>query len=146
MRIAEAAIAAFGDRHAIADLGEICKQGLAVSLVDLGADRHLQDDVLAVRTSAVLSHAVSTALRLEVLLITVVDEGIQAGNRFHHDIAATAAVAAIRAAEFNEFFAPKRHAAVSARAGRDVDLGFIEEFHGVTVYRIGATFAKERRE
>jgi hypothetical protein len=31
----------------------------------------------------------------------------------------------------SSFLAPKRHAAVAAVAGADIDLGFIEEFHGL---------------
>ena len=69
-------------------------------------------------------------LRLEVLLVAVVDQRVEAGDRLDHDVAALAAVAAVRAAELDEFLAPERHAAVAARAGRDIDLGFIEEFHG----------------
>src|SRR5215468_9219368 len=111
MCVAETAIAAAGDRHALADPREIRKQCLTVFLVDLGANWHLQNDVLAVCACAVLAHTVSAALCLEVLLIAVVDEGIEAVDRFHHDIAPWAAVAAIRAAEFDEFLAPERHAA-----------------------------------
>jgi hypothetical protein len=48
-------------------------------------------------------------------------------------VAALAAVAAAGAAEFNEFFAPERHAAVSAVAGADENLGFIEEFHWISL-------------
>ena len=51
------------------------------------------------------------------------------------DVAAAAAVAAARAAEFDELLAPERDAAVAAGAGRDIDLGFVEEFHGVSIYR-----------
>ena len=43
--IAEAAIAALGKPHAIAEPGEIGDQGLVVFLENLRADRHLQYDV-----------------------------------------------------------------------------------------------------
>ena len=46
-----------------------------------------------------------------------------------HDHAA-AAVAAIRAAVFDEFLAAEGHAAGAAPARADIDLGEIEEFHG----------------
>src|SRR5215813_9888287 len=142
MRVPETAITAFGDRHALTDLCEVSKQCLAVFFVDLSANRHLEDDVLAVRAGAVLPHPISAALRFEVLLITVIDEGIEAGNRFHHDITTSAAVAAVGAAEFDEFIAPERHAAVPTCAGRDVDLGFIEEFHGLN----GITYRRDIRQ
>ena len=43
---------------------------------------------------------------------------------------AAPAVTTIGPAEFDEFFPPERNAAVPAGAGLDVDLGFVEEFHG----------------
>ncbi len=122
----------------LADLGEIGNQRLAIFLVHLRADWHLQNDVLAVGAGAVLAHAVAAALRLEMLLIAIVDQGVETGDRLDDHIAALAAVAAVWAAKLDEFLAPERHAAVPARAGRDIDLGFIEEFHGVRVYRIAA--------
>ena len=146
MRVAEAAIAALGNRHVLADLREIRDQRLAVFFIDLCADWHFQHHILAVGAGAVLAHAIAAALCLEVLLITVVDQGVEAGDRLHHDVAALAAIAAVRAAELDEFFTPERHAAVPARAGRNINLGFIEEFHGVRVYRIAQSFAKDRRE
>ena len=52
----------FASSHALADFGEIGEQRLAVLLVDLRADRHLQDRVAAVGAVAVLAHAVAAAL------------------------------------------------------------------------------------
>ena len=106
----------------------------------------LQHDILAVGAGAILAHAVPAALRLEVLLVAIVDQRVEAVDRFDHDVAAFAAIAAVRAAELDEFLAPERHAAVPARAGRDIDLGFIEEFHGVRVYRIAAAIRQRGRD
>src|SRR5262249_59558049 len=44
--------------------------------------------------------------------------------------AAAPAITAGGAAELDELLAPERNAAVAAVAGADIDLGFIEEFHG----------------
>ena len=44
-------------------------------------------------------------------------------------IAALAAIAAVRTAEFNEFLAPERDAAVAAVAGANVNLGLVEKLH-----------------
>ena len=130
MRVAEAAIAALRQHDAVADLVEVGEQRLAVLLVDLRADRHLQHDVVAVRAMAVLAHAAAAALGLEVLLVAVVDQGVEAVDRLRDHVAALAAVAAVRAAELDELLAPERHAAVPAVAGADIDLGLVEEFHG----------------
>jgi len=59
-----------------------------------------------------------------------VDQRVEPVDDFDDDIATAAAIAAGGAAELDELLAAKRHAAVSAVAGADIDLGFIEEFHG----------------
>ncbi|MGY3645784.1 hypothetical protein ACVWW2_001075 [Bradyrhizobium sp. LM4.3] len=64
-----------------------------------------------------------------MLLVAIVDQRVQAVCDLDYDIAAAAAIAAGGTAEFNEFFAAERHAAVSAVTGADVDLCFVEEFH-----------------
>ncbi len=71
--------------------------------------------------------------RLEVLLVAVVDQGVEPIDGLDQDVAAAAAVAAARAAELDELLAPERHAAVAAVAGADIDLGLVEEFHGLYI-------------
>jgi hypothetical protein len=87
---------------------------------------------------AVLAHAAAAALRLEVLLVAVVDQRVEAVDGLDHDVAAFAAVTAVRAAELDELLAPERHAAVAARAGLDIDLGLVEELHGRDIDYRGA--------
>ena len=72
-------------------------------------------------------------LGLEMLLVAVVDQRIEAVDAFGDHVAAMAAVAAVRPAELDELLAPERDAAVPARAGLDIDLGFVEEFHFLPV-------------
>ena len=91
----------------------------------------MQHDVVAVGAVAVLAHAVAAVLGLEVLLVAIVDQRVEAVDRFDDHVAAAAAVAAVRPAELDELLAPERHAAVPAVAGADIDLGLIEKFHGV---------------
>ena len=128
-RIAETAIAAMRQHDALAELGEIGKQRLAVFVVNLRADRHFEHDVGAGGAMAILAHAAAAVLRREMLLVAVVDQGIEPIDRLHHHVAAIAAVAAVRPAIFDKFLAPERHAAVAAVAGADIDLGFVEELH-----------------
>src|SRR4029079_15331619 len=84
------------------------------------------------------AHAIAAALRLEMLLIAVVDQCIEAGNGLDDDVTACAAIAAIGPTELDKLLAPERHAAVPACAGRDIDLGFVEKFHGRDIARRGA--------
>ena len=61
----------------------------------------------------------------------VVDQGVQAVVGHSIDVAATATVAAIGAAKFLVLLVPERDAAAAAIARGDVDLGFVNKFHGV---------------
>lgn len=73
------------------------------------------------------------ALRAEVLRVTEVDQRIEAGHRFEHDVAALAAVAAIGAAIFDELFAPEADGTGAAGARTDEDLGLVEEMHAASL-------------
>jgi len=78
----------------------------------------------------VLSEGPVAALRrAEVLGVAKVDQGIEVVFGDEDDVAALAAVAAIRAAELDEFLTPECDHAVAAVAGAEVDLGLVKEFH-----------------
>ena len=66
-----------------------------------------------------------------MLLIAVVDQRVEIVRRLDDDVAAAAAVAAVGAAELDEFLAPERLRARPAVAAFHKDLGLIEKFHGV---------------
>src|SRR5215831_1018572 len=129
MGIAEAAIAALGEHGAVADPGEIGEERFVVFVENLGALRYLEHDAGAGRAGAVLAHAVAAGLGLEMLLVAVIDQGVEAIDTFGGHVAPPTAVAPIRAAELDELLAPERDATRSAVAGADVDLGLVEKLH-----------------
>src|SRR5262249_58637319 len=96
MGVAETAVATLRQHGALADRGEIGKQRLVVLVEYLGADRDLQDHIGGGRARAVCAHAVAAGLGLEVLLVAVVDERVEAVDAFDDDVAAASAVAAVR--------------------------------------------------
>src|SRR5579862_4342572 len=134
-RIAETAVAAMRQHDALAEFSQIREQRLAIFFVNLRTDRHFEHHVGAVGAMAILAHAAAAVLGHEMLLVAVVDQRVEAVDRLRHHVAAIAAVTAIRPAIFDEFFAPERHAAVAAVAGANVNLGFVEEFHGAESIR-----------
>ena len=69
-------------------------------------------------------------LGLEVLLVAIVDQGVEAVGAFGDDIAAAPAIAAVRPAELDELLAPERDGAGAAVARLHIDLGLVEELHG----------------
>jgi len=107
MRIAEAAVAAAREPDALSNRGQIGEENLAFLIEDLGSRRHFQNGVRALAARAVLAHAVHAGPRLEMLLVAIVDQSIEAVDAFGDDIAAAASIAAVRAAEFDKFFAPE---------------------------------------
>jgi hypothetical protein len=108
MGVAEAAIAALGKQVALAHLGQVADQRLVVFLEDLRAGRHLQRDAGALGAGAVAAHAVHAGLGLEMLLVAVIDERVEAVDGLDPDIAAAAAVAAVRPAELDIFLNARR--------------------------------------
>ena len=70
---------------------------------------------------------------LEVLVVAVVDQGVEPIDRLDPHVAAAAAVASVRAAEGDELLAPERDRAPAAVAGADVDLALVQELHGGAV-------------
>ena len=129
MRVAEAAIAAFGQHEFFAELGEVMDQRFAILIENLGTYRNLEHDRFAVGAMAVLAHAIGALRRLEVLLVAIVDQRVQPVDHLDDDVAATAAIAAGGPAELDELLAAERHAAVTAVAGADIDLCLVKEFH-----------------
>ena len=129
MLVAEAAVAAAGKANAVAYLHQIGDQGLVVLFIELGAGRDVQHHVGGIRAGPALAHAVAAGRGLEVLLVAVVDERVEAVDRFRPHIAAAAAIAAGRAPELDELLAPKTHRAGAAVARTQIDLGLVEELH-----------------
>ena len=65
-----------------------------------------------------------------------INQRVQAGIALQVDTAATAAVAAVRPALFDELFPPERDAASAAIAGAHVDLGLVEELHAACSFML----------
>ena len=80
---------------------------------------HLQHHVGALGAGAVAAHAVAAGGGLEMLLVAVVDERVEAVDAFGPDVAAAPAVAAVGAAELDELLAPEGDGAGAAVAGAD---------------------------
>src|SRR5215469_11845775 len=129
MGVAKSTIARARQSHGLAHLGEIGDQGLAVLLKDLRAGRDLEDDGAPVAAGAVFAHALPAALGLEMLLVAIIDERIEAVDAFGHHIATASAIAAIGPAKLDKFLPAKGDAAVAAVAGADIDLRLVEKFH-----------------
>src|SRR5690606_33473349 len=129
MLVAEAAIATLGKPEALPDLIHVADQRLVVFFEYLRAGRHLQHDIGTVGTGAVAPHAMPASLGLEVLLVTIVDQRVQAIDGFHPHVTTTSAIAAVRAAELEKLLTPEGNRTGSTVARANIDFCLIEKFH-----------------
>src|SRR4051812_33707842 len=72
-----------------------------------------------------------------MLLVAVVDQGVEPVDAVDDHVATTTAIAAIGAAEFDEFLAQETDRAGATIAGTDIDLGLVEKFHELTATCLG---------
>src|SRR5690606_35783628 len=98
---------------------------------DLRAGRHFQRHIGALGPGAVAAHAMHAGLGAEMLLVAIVDQRIEPVVGLSPDVAATAAIAAVRATELDELFTPERDRASAPCAGPNIDFGLIEKFHRI---------------
>src|SRR5690606_3157517 len=96
---------------------------------DRGTHRHLQDQILALGTSAIAAHARLPAFRPMTPLIAIVDQRIETVIGLQENRPAITPITAARATHGHKFFPAERHTAISTLASLDTDLGFIDEFH-----------------
>ena len=129
-RVAAATVAAAQEYLALADLDQIKQQGALLVIGEhLGADRHLDHQILAAGAGAVRACPAVAALGPEMLGVAKVDQRVQAGHCFEDDVAALAAVTAVRAAIFDELFTSETDRPGATGAGANEDLCLIEEMH-----------------
>ncbi len=122
MDVAEAALAALGDRARAWSHGEVGDQLAGVGVGDHRADRHAQHDVVGALAVLVGAAPVFAALRAMDAREAVVDQRVDVAVGDRVDAAAAAAVAAVGAAARHVFLAPERRRAVAAVAGDDLDV------------------------
>ena len=117
------------DHDLLTNLGQVGYQGLVVFLEDLRAHGDFHDHCWAFAAGPIATHSVHAGAGLEMLLVAVIDQRVQAIDASGDDVAAASAVAPVRAAELDEFLAAKRDGAGAAVARANVDFGLVEEFH-----------------
>src|SRR4029079_18098612 len=128
--------AALEQDDALALPGEIGEQSAVLGVGgDLGSDRDLDDEVAAAGAGPVRPGAALAPRSAEMLGVAEVDERVEAGHRFEHDVAALAPVAAVGPAALDELFAPEADRAGAASAGLHVDFGLVEKMHRGRVRR-----------
>ena len=131
MLVALAAAPSSGQRHQRVGIGKIGKQRFAFfrALIQLGAQRQFQHQVLPLAAVALTAHAALPVLRLVQTLETEVIQAEQPADAPSVHTAAVSAVAAVRPALGHEFLAAEAQTAVAALARLHRNDGFIHKSH-----------------
>ena len=95
------------------------------------AHRNGDVDVIAAVTRAIVAAAALAVLTPVGSGDAKVRERVHPLDRLQVDAAAESAVAAVGSSEGHELLAPETHAAAAAVAGLNLELGFVDELHGM---------------
>src|SRR5690606_8627172 len=107
MHVAEPALAAARHQQAIAIADQVADHLVGVDVHHLGAHRHHDHHVVPALAIALLAHAVLATLGAEHLLVAEVHQRVQVAGGLDPDVAALAAVAAVRTTERDVLLAPE---------------------------------------
>src|SRR5581483_1564597 len=130
VHIAKAALAAARQQRALGIPREVGDQVAGLCIADHGADRHAQLEIVAGGAIAVRGAAAPTVGGPVDAREAVVDERVDVAVGARPDAAAAPAIAAVRTAAADVFFAAKMRHAVAALAGVHLDFRLVDEFHG----------------
>jgi hypothetical protein len=125
MRIAPPAAPALGRDDLLPVFDQVGQHLAGVCIPDYGPKRDFDDRIRATGAGLVVGAANSTVVGDETLLVTEVNQRVQAARCDEDDIAATPAVAAIRPAPVDVFLAVEVRDSIAAFAALDVDSGFV---------------------
>ena len=131
MHVATATAATLGNDHTFAVVGEVgdflARLQILVEQAHDRANGHPEDEVLAICAMHALALAMRTLLRLEMVLVAIVDERGNRGVRNDDDVTTAATIAAVRATLGNMGLATKRGASGTAVARFDLYANLVGE-------------------
>ena len=124
--VAPAALAAVRDDHRRL-VGDVGHDLAALGVFDHRSHRHLDDQVRRALAVAAVAAAVLAVLRHKLALILEIHQRVDVLAALQHDVAAPAAVAAVRSARRHKLFPVEGHRAVAAGACLYPDGRFIDK-------------------
>ena len=129
MGVAQAVPAALGDHQLLPRRDQVTDHFLGGGVDHRGADRHAQEQVLALLSGAVGAAAIGAALGLVVTGVTVVDQGVEVFVGDHVDRPTITTVAPVGATVLDELLTTEAHAPITAVAGFDPNRYFVNKLH-----------------
>ena len=126
-RVAPAAPRSANREHALAPNRQVAEVLASVAVGDDGAERHLQNHVLAAGAVTVRALAVGAALGVVVPFVVVVEESRQSGIGLEPDAPAITAVATVGTAVGDILLPAEADAAGAPVAALDEDIDLVDE-------------------
>src|SRR5262249_21733846 len=125
--VAASAAATLGHYQTLIRLREVIQFLAGLLVVNNSADRHFEDDALAVAASAVGAFSMASALGGVFGIEAKVDQRVMAFAGFHDHVATASAVAAGRATTRDKLLPAEGHAAIAAAPCFHPNYGFIDK-------------------
>ena len=135
MGVAEAMKAALANQDPGALGSQIAQGFIAFEILDEGANRHRNLEIIARNANAIPAHPGLPVARLETPPMAKIDQSIQARGPDDIHAPPIAAIPSIRPAVLNEFFSPKTQTAVPTLPRVHGNHGFIGKFHLARPFR-----------
>ncbi len=136
MRIAAPTPAAFCRPKALPRRLEVPELLALRGVPDDRSHRQSDRQVLAILAMAIGTFTVTPTVRAEFTPVTKLQQCVEMFVALQVDVATSAAVSAAGTAAGHEFFAAKRHAAVSTRAAGNMNLRFVNKHGGSRGHRV----------
>jgi len=155
MGVALASDAAAGRDEGLSRRGQIRKNLAGFKILHQRSGRYDNFKILRAAAGAVVARAVPAVFSDLMLTIFQIQQGVVRLGRPEDDVAALAAVAAVRTAFGDELLPPETHAARAAVSAPDEYLGFVNKFHlflssfeegnGLAAQSVVATFSSKKK-
>src|SRR5262249_30139473 len=121
VRVAKTAVATPQKNPPLAGTDQVSEHQAVVGIHDLGSDRDLQHEILAIRAGPLAPSAGPAVGCPEMLSIAVVDQGVEIVSHGKDDVTSLAAVPAVRAAKLDELLATKTRGPARAVTALQID-------------------------
>src|SRR6266849_1912332 len=127
MYITQASTPATRDHYTLTMLQQVCNNLFGVGIAHDSTTGDGEHNIFPFGSMHFLAGTGASCSGLEMLVVTIIDQGIQAGSRLYIHTATPAAISAIWSTERRKFFAAEVHGAIAAVTGFYIDFCMIVE-------------------
>src|SRR5215469_6692475 len=127
MYITQAPTPAASYHYTLTMLQQVCNNLFRAGIAHNGTTWNCEHDIFPFSSMHLLTGACTPCSGLEMLVVAIINQGIQAGSRLHIHTAAPAAVSAIWSTQRRKFFAAEVNGAIAAVTSFYIDFCMVVE-------------------